>query len=141
MLGRKLLAWPASSELAVDKPSIMTRWSLPLLPWMVIDPAGRVDDVRAAHVLVVECSSPESESPSSAACVRSECRSGPLVSSTRCRSALWTSTIGDSLVTVIVSSIGADLQLDVHGCGETIRPSSMPSRWTVLNPVSANVTA
>ena len=56
-----------------------------------------------------------------------------------CVRALCTSTMGVSPVTVIVSSTRADPQLGVHG-GDEVPDSSMPSRFTALNPGSSKVT-
>ena len=57
-----------------------------------------------------------------------------------CRLTLWTSTIGVSPVTVMVSSTAPTLRSALTvAVNEPV--SSMPSRLTVLNPVSVNVTA
>ena len=58
---------------------------------------------------------------------------------TRCLVALCTSTIGDSPVTVMVSST-APTRSSAFTVAANDPASSMPSRLTVLKPVSVNVT-
>ena len=59
--------------------------------------------------------------------------------STCWRAVLWMSTIGVSPVTVIVSSI-APTFMSAFTVATNEPASSMPSRFTVLNPGSVNVT-
>ena len=59
--------------------------------------------------------------------------------STVCRCALCTSTIGDSPVTVMVSS-SAPTRRSAFTVAMNDPVSSMPSRLTVLKPGSVNVT-
>ena len=61
------------------------------------------------------------------------------LSSTLCCFAFTTSTIGDSPLTVIVSS-RAPTRSSAFTCAAIEPDSSIPSRLTVLNPVSVNVT-
>jgi hypothetical protein len=60
-------------------------------------------------------------------------------SSTCCRFALWTSTIGLSPVTTIVSS-SAPTRMSAFTGAVNAPSSSIPSRLTDVNPVSVNVT-
>ena len=57
---------------------------------------------------------------------------------TSCRVALCTSTTGDSPVTVIVSS-SPPTRMSTGIVSVWLPVSSMPSRFTVLNPGSVNV--
>ena len=60
--------------------------------------------------------------------------------STRCWAEFWTSTIGEAPVTVIVSWT-APTFMSTFTVAANDPASSMPSRFTVLKPDSANVTA
>ena len=57
-----------------------------------------------------------------------------------CVRALWTSTMGDSPVTVIVSSTAPTLS-SASTVATNVPDNSMPSRFTALNPGSVKVTA
>jgi hypothetical protein len=56
-----------------------------------------------------------------------------------CTFTLWTSTMGDSPVTVIVSSSAPTFRSPLTVATKSPL-NAMPSRLTVLNPVSVNVT-
>ena len=116
-VGQEVAGLAGSSELAVDSPSIITRWSLPLLPWMVMLPpvvlmmlvpptSWLFRFMPGISVAAVNCVRPVGIDRST---------SSPM---TRCLVALCTSTIGDSPVTVTVSSTRADPQLGVDRRGE-----------------------
>ena len=139
MFGRKLLAWPASSALAVDIPSIITRWSLPLLPWMVMLPpvvlmmlvpptSWLLRFMPGISVAAVNWVRPLGIAASTSASI------------TRCLVALCTSTIGDAPVTVTVSS-SVPTRRSALTVALNDPVNSTPSRFTVLKPVSEKVTA
>ena len=151
-LGDELSDSPKRMTVAAERPAIVCRCSLALPPWIdrsvKVSPAvpptsWEVSELALVLSVPVPLVAPRIMPGCSAARLMPRRPVGMLsmtsLVTTFCTEALCTSTSGVSPVTVIVSaSVPTFISALMVAVDEPV--TSMPSRLTVLNPVSVNVT-